>query len=126
MATQTFELFEHNKATLAITVKDNNGDAVNLTGMKVYFYVHDLKEATDDGTNLIELDTDGTVTIVVAADGTITVPVTPALLVIDETVEDHIEAIWQVRYENSAGANDTDLLTLPQPFILRRNRVQGG
>ena len=125
MAVQLFELFEHNKALLSISVVDINGDVVNLSNMAVSFYVHDRKEE-DDGTNLIEKTEANGVTVTDGPNGAITVALVDTDLVIDETVEDHIMADWQVRYENSAGDDDTDLLTLPQPFVLRRNRVQAG
>jgi hypothetical protein len=126
MALQPFDLFEHNKVTLTIDVVDANGDAVNLTGMRVYFYVHDSKQDTD-GTNVIDVDTvGGEITVPAPATGQILVALTPTELALDETVEDQIDGGWQVRWENSAGADDTDLLSLPQPFTLRRNRVQAG
>lgn len=129
MALQPFELFEHSKAILTITVVDANGDPVDLTGMAVHFIVHSLAPGTADGDNLIEIDSvnDPTqVTKTIPASGVVQVKLIATDLVIDETVEDAVEAQWQVRWENSAGADDVDLWSLPQPFYVRRNRAKAG
>ena len=40
--------------------------------------------------------------------------------------EEFVAGIWQVRWENSAGADDTDELSLPRPLLIRRNRMISG
>lgn len=127
MAIRPIDLFEKTRRWIPMAVVDRNGDPVPLTGMKVYFYAHDLAEGVADGTNLVALDsTGGGVIIDDAVNGYITVKIAPPTFELDETVEDHIEGVWQVRWENSAGDNDTDEFSLEQPLIVRRNRVMPG
>lgn len=116
---------EGTRRTFAVRVRDRLGAYVNLTGMKVYFYGHDLAEGVDDGTNRISKDSvAGGVTIVDAANGLIQVHIIPTDVELTEADEDIVEGVWGVRWENSAGSNDTDEYSYEQPLVLTRNRMR--
>lgn len=79
MATENkFTIKQGYAGTITFTIKDSDGDAVNLAGNPtIYFTVKNRKSDTDANA-LLAKDTTGDVTIVTAASGIITVAFTQA------------------------------------------------
>ena len=110
MAEQPLVMYAKTKTKLTITIKDDEGTAIPLTGFTPTLYVHD-KEA-DDGTNLL----DGvTMAIDDSANG-IASYVTNEATQFQSAVP---AALWQVFLVSAA----TQRLTIEQPFTVRSNKV---
>lgn len=114
---QKIETFARTSHPQNFLVVDENGDELDLTGYTVKIYVHDIREETD-GTNIV----DGVeVTYDDREDGEVSYIFTAADL--DVTATAAIEATWQLLLDNTGAGGDVKRFTLPEPFIIRRNRV---
>lgn len=119
---QRLGAYEHTQTTLTINVVDASGSAVDLTTMSgITFFVHKL--SADDGTNLFTKELGAGITAPTPTNGQILVVLDAADVVIDETTENQVQAIWQVRYTD--GSTITEF-TREEPFDVFRNRCVAG
>lgn len=114
MAEQRIVLYARRKKKVTIFVKDQNGDAIDLTGYTVKMYLHDNREKTN-ADNIVdgeEVDYDDRAT------GEVSFLFTAAHMAV--TAEATVECTWQLNLDDAA---DLDDLTDPEPALIRRNRM---
>jgi len=114
---QKIETFARTQHPQDFEVVDENGDAKDLTGYVVTVYVHDNREETD-GTNVVD---GAVVTYDNRVGGLVSYIFTEANL--DVTATTTVDATWQLLLDNTGSGGDVKRLTLPEPFLIRRNRV---
>lgn len=117
MADLTVEVFSKTIVALTFNIVDADGDAYVVTGYTVTLYVHDDDEEAR-GTNRIA----AACSIEDGANGQVAVTLTETHTALDEANgEDHFQGVYQLCIDKG-DSTDKDM-TLPQRFIIRRNRM---